>query len=156
LPCDSLGYRKALTTVRNSSTQIVATIPIRCAGTYLLEIENPQPGGGLSAPASLAVPTAGASASFTTATDPQAHVITSNVAATVANPVPAVTSVDVGNVNWNSNTPANTPVNQPVVITGANFSPGAIVWVNPPCDNLGFRKAPLTVANSSTQISATI
>jgi hypothetical protein len=56
LPCDALGFRKALTTVRNSSTQILATIPIRCAGTYALEIGNPQPGGGLSAPVPLVVP----------------------------------------------------------------------------------------------------
>src|SRR5262249_13820486 len=48
LPCDQLGYRRALSTVRNSSTQIVATIPISCAGTYGLEVQNPQPGGGLS------------------------------------------------------------------------------------------------------------
>src|SRR6185436_20348072 len=56
LPCDSLGFRKALSTVRNSSTQVIATIPIRCAGTYSLEVENPQPGGGLSAPIALVVP----------------------------------------------------------------------------------------------------
>ncbi len=60
LPCDSLGFRKAVSTIRNSSTQIIATIPIRCAGTYQLEVENPQPGGGLSAPAPLAVPSVSA------------------------------------------------------------------------------------------------
>jgi hypothetical protein len=57
-PCDTLGYRKAVSTVRNSSTQVIATIPIRCAGTYSIEVENPQPGGGLSAPVPLAVPSA--------------------------------------------------------------------------------------------------
>jgi hypothetical protein len=60
LPCDTLGFRKALSTVRNNSTQIIATIPIRCAGTYSIEVENPQPGGGLSAPAPLAVPSSAA------------------------------------------------------------------------------------------------
>jgi hypothetical protein len=55
-PCDSLGFRKALSTVRNSSTQVVAMVPIRCAGTYMIEVENPQPGGGLSAPVPLVVP----------------------------------------------------------------------------------------------------
>src|ERR1051326_1427623 len=49
-PCDTLGVRRALTTVRNSSTQVVATIPIRCAGTYTIQVQNPQPGGGLSTP----------------------------------------------------------------------------------------------------------
>jgi hypothetical protein len=58
LPCDSLGLRKALSTVRNSSTQVIATIPIRCAGTYSIQIENPQPGGGLSNAAPLVVPSA--------------------------------------------------------------------------------------------------
>jgi hypothetical protein len=56
LPCDTLGLRKALTTNRTSATQIVATIPIRCAGNYSISVANPQPGGGLSAPAILAVP----------------------------------------------------------------------------------------------------
>jgi hypothetical protein len=61
-PCDNLGFRKALSTIRNSSSQIIATIPIRCAGTYSLEVENPQPGGGLSAPVPLLVPVATPSA----------------------------------------------------------------------------------------------
>ena len=56
LPCDTLGLRKALTTTRNSPTQLVATIPIRCAGNYSIAVANPQPGGGLSAPAVLVVP----------------------------------------------------------------------------------------------------
>jgi Family of unknown function (DUF5719) len=61
LPCDNLGLRKALSTVRNSSTQVVATIPIRCAGKYTVAVANPQPGGGLSAPATINVPSVSAS-----------------------------------------------------------------------------------------------
>jgi len=141
-PCDSLGFRKAVSTVRNSATQIIATIPIRCAGTYSLEVENPQPGGGLSAPASLAVPSAVTSATFATVT--------------VSNPLPVITSVDGGNVTWNSQPPGAVAFNQPIVITGTNFSSDAVAWVNPPCDNLGFRKAISTVRNSSTQIIAAI
>jgi len=137
-PCDSLGFRKAISTVRNSSTQIIATIPIRCSGTYSLEVENPQPGGGLSAPASLIVPTTAALAALVTVTDP----------------APVITSIDGGNVAWNSNAPA--AFNQPIVITGSNFSSDAVAWVNPPCDSLGFRKAVSTVRNSSNQIIATI
>jgi len=148
-PCDSLGLRKALSTVRNSSTQVIATIPIRCAGTYSLQVENPQPGGGLSAPASLVVPSVSASVTFETRTDSQA-------ALSLANPIPVITSVDAGNVSRNPNAPANTVINQPVVITGANFSSNAIALVNPPCDSVGFRKAASTVINSSTQIIATI
>src|SRR5262249_1172603 len=141
-PCDSLGFRKAISTVRNSSTQIIATIPIRCAGTYSLEVENPQPGGGLSAPASLAVPSVAASATFATVT--------------VSNPQPVITSVDGGNVTWNSQPPGEAPFNQPFVIPRTNVSSDAVVWINPPCDNLGFRKTISTVRNSSTQIIATI
>ncbi len=55
-PCDTLGLRRAFATVRNSSTQIVGTIPIRCAGKYSIGVANPQPGGGLSALATLNVP----------------------------------------------------------------------------------------------------
>jgi hypothetical protein len=59
LPCDTLGFRRAQTTQRTSSTQVIATIPIRCAGTYSLQIRTPQPGGGSSNTATLSV--AGAS-----------------------------------------------------------------------------------------------
>jgi hypothetical protein len=55
-PCDSLGLRQALSTARNSDTQIVATIVIRCAGDYGIQVANPQPGGGLSNVATLHVP----------------------------------------------------------------------------------------------------
>ena len=61
LPCDNLGLRKALSTARNSSTQVVATIPIRCAGNYTIQVANPQPGGGLSNAATLNVPSSTAS-----------------------------------------------------------------------------------------------
>ena len=70
-PCDSLGLRKALATVRNSSTQIVATIPIRCAGKFTISVANPQPGGGLSAPATLNVPTVGSAVTPNVIINPQ-------------------------------------------------------------------------------------
>jgi hypothetical protein len=60
-PCDTLGIRKALSTVWNNSTQIIATIQIRCAGTYVIYINNPPSGGGLSAPVNLVVPSVAAS-----------------------------------------------------------------------------------------------
>jgi hypothetical protein len=155
-PCDALGFRKALSTVRNSSTQVIATIPIRCAGPYMLEVENPQPGGGLSAPVSLVVPSIAASANDSIA-NPQPNLAPSNAATLfVANPVPVITSIAADNVVRNPSTPPNASFNQPVVIVGSNFSPNAIVSVNPPCDALGFRKALSTVRNSSTQVIATI
>src|SRR5262249_39026648 len=126
-PCDSLGFRKAVSTVRNSATQIIATIPIRCAGTYSLEVENPQPGGGSAALASFAVPSDVILATFATVT--------------VSNPLPVITSVYRHNVLWISNPPPTAAFNQSVVISGTNFSSNAVAWVNPPCDNLGFRKA---------------
>src|SRR5262249_54895054 len=139
LPCDTLGLRKTLTTVRNSSTQVVVTIPIRCAGAYKIQIENPQPGGGLSwPPAVLNVPTT------TSSTAPEL--------ATSA--VPVITSVDARQVGFDAS--AGTTVDQPVVITGTNFSPNAQVWVNLSCDNLGFRKASSSSVSSSTQLAATI
>jgi hypothetical protein len=60
-PCDNLGLRQALSTTRNSAEQIVVNILIHCAGNYSIQIANPQPGGGLSAPATLAVPAVAAS-----------------------------------------------------------------------------------------------
>jgi hypothetical protein len=63
LPCDNLGLRQALSTVRNSAEQIIASIPIRCAGNYSIAIANPQPGGGLSTPATLNVPAVAADTS---------------------------------------------------------------------------------------------
>jgi len=140
-PCDSLGYRKALSTVRNSSTQIVATIPIQCAGNFGVEVQNPQPGGGLSVPVVLNVPsTSGASV---------------NTVLTTGNPVPVITAVS-GNVLYDSAAAANGPDPQTVVITGANFTSDAVVLVNVPCDSLGYRVALSTVVNSPTQLSATI
>jgi hypothetical protein len=92
-----------------------------------------------------------------TVTNPQPSLAPSNAAPlSVTNPVPVVTSVDGGHVIWNPNTPANSFFNQQVVISGANFSPAAVAWVNLPCDTLGFRKALSTIRNSGTQIIATI
>src|SRR5262249_33876134 len=92
-----------------------------------------------------------------TVTNPQPNLAPSNAAALfVTNPVPVITSLDAGNISWNPNTPPNSFFNQQVVISGTNFSPNAIAWVNPPCDNLGSRKALSTVRNSSTQIIATV
>jgi hypothetical protein len=56
LPCDTSGFRRAQTTQRISSTQILATIPIRCTGTYSLQVRTPQPGGGASNTIPLIVP----------------------------------------------------------------------------------------------------
>jgi hypothetical protein len=138
IPCDTLGLRKTLTTVRNSSTQVVVTIPIRCAGAYKIQVENPQPGGGLSVPpAVLNVPPISASA---------VPVVTSNA-------LPVITSVNASQVGFDAS--AGT-VNQPVAITGSNFSPNAQVWVNVSCDDLGFRKASSSTPISPTQVSATI
>jgi hypothetical protein len=92
-----------------------------------------------------------------TVVNPQPNLAPSNAAALfVVNPTPVITSVDAGQVTWNPNTPPNSFFNQAVVITGSNFSPNAVVWVSPPCDNLGYRKAISSVRNSSTQIVATI
>jgi hypothetical protein len=74
----------------------------------------------------------------------------------VTNPVPVISSIDAGGVQWNPNTPINATFNQAVVITGINFSPNAVAWVNLPCDSIGYRKALTTVRNSSTQVIATI
>jgi hypothetical protein len=60
-PCDTLGLRQALSTTRTNDKQITATILIRCAGNYSIAIANPQPGGGLSQPAILNVPSVTAS-----------------------------------------------------------------------------------------------
>jgi hypothetical protein len=59
-PCDNLGLRQALSTTRNSAEQIQANILISCAGNYTIQIANPSPGGGLSAPATLNVPSVSA------------------------------------------------------------------------------------------------
>jgi hypothetical protein len=60
-PCDTNGFRRAQTTIRVSSNQIIATIPIRCSGSYQLQVRTPQPGGGVSAPLTLTVPAASSS-----------------------------------------------------------------------------------------------
>jgi hypothetical protein len=74
----------------------------------------------------------------------------------VVNPTPVITFLDAGKLTWNPNSPPNTFFNQPVVISGTDFSPNAVAWVNLPCDTVGLRKAISTVRNSSTQIIATI
>jgi hypothetical protein len=92
-----------------------------------------------------------------TVVNPQPNLAPSNVAAVfVTNPVPVISSIDAGGVQWNPNTPINATFNQAVVITGINFSPNAVAWVNLPCDSIGYRKALTTVRNSSTQVIATI
>ena len=92
-----------------------------------------------------------------TVTNPQPNLAPSNAAPLfVTNPAPTITSIDAGNVTWNPNTPTNSFFNQQVVITGNDFSPNAVAWVNLPCDTLGYRKALSTVRNSSTQVIATI
>src|SRR5262249_9608964 len=92
-----------------------------------------------------------------TVVNPQPNLAPSNVAPIfVVNPVAVVTSLNAGGVTWNPNSPPNSAFNQQVVITGVDFAPNAVAWVNPPCDNLGLRKAISTVRNSSTQIIATI
>src|SRR5262249_36867760 len=138
LPCDALGFRKALTTVRNSSTQIVATIPIRCAGTYSLEIANPQPGGGLSAPVALVVPSVVADGQSLVAAGAAQVVLaaqTDGSGTSTSNSLPAITSIDAGNATWNS-TSSNDSANAEVVIAGVNFAPGAVALVSVPCDGL--------------------
>jgi hypothetical protein len=92
-----------------------------------------------------------------TVVNPQPNLAPSNVAAIfIVNPIASISAVDAGHVTWNPNSPPNSAFNQQVVITGANFAPNAVAWVNPPCDTLGLRKAISTVRNSSTQIIATI
>src|SRR5262249_50915713 len=66
-----------------------------------------------------------------TVANPQPNLAPSNAAAMfVVNPVPVIASADAGHVAWNPNTPANAFFNQPVVITGTDFSPSAVTWVN--------------------------
>ena len=54
--CDDLGFRKASSSTTNSSTQVSATVPVACAGTYQVEVQNPELGGGFSAPIPVVVP----------------------------------------------------------------------------------------------------
>ncbi|HLH30488.1 MAG TPA: hypothetical protein VKY31_04760, partial [Terriglobia bacterium] len=74
----------------------------------------------------------------------------------VNNPIATITSVNGGGVTWNPNSPPNDFFIQPVVVTGLNFSPNAVAWVNLPCDKLGLRQALSTVRNSAEQIIANI
>jgi hypothetical protein len=70
--------------------------------------------------------------------------------------LPGITSIDATQVGFDASATGGAAVDQPVVITGNNFSPNAQVWVNLACDDLGFRKASSSIANSSTQVSATV
>jgi hypothetical protein len=89
--------------------------------------------------------------------NPQPNLAASNAMALfVNNPIAVITSLNAGNLKWNTNSPPFDFVNAPVVVTGNNFSPAATAWFNSPCDNLGLRKALSTARNSSTQIVATI
>jgi len=141
VPCDTLGLRQAMSTTRNSAEQIVAGIPIRCAGNYSIAIANPQPGGGLSAAATLNVP---------------------SVAASTVAPVTPVTGVGVatpsisvygGGVTWGSN---SVPFTQMVVITGTNLPANAVAYVNPPCENLVASQALSSAWKNSGEIDANI
>jgi hypothetical protein len=72
------------------------------------------------------------------------------------NPIATISLVDAGHISWNPDSSPLDSFNAQVVITGDNFSPGAVAWYTPPCDNLGIRRALSTTRNSSTQIAATI
>jgi hypothetical protein len=141
VPCDTLGLRQALSTTRNSAEQIIANIPIRCAGNYSIAIANPQPGGGLSAAATLNVPSVAAST---------VAPVTPITGAGVATPNIAVTG---GGVTWGSN---SVPFTQPVVITGTNLPANAVAYVNSPCENLGASQALSTVWKNSGEMVANI
>jgi hypothetical protein len=76
-PCDTLGFRRAQTTRRVNASQAVATIALRCAGNYEIQIRSPQPGGGTSATLTLSVPAGTATATSllaATATQSQTYV----------------------------------------------------------------------------------
>ena len=118
-------------TIYGSSTQLTALIPpnlVAVPGVLQVAVVNPTPN---LAPSN-AVPLF------------------------VNNPVAVITSADAGNIKWNPKSPPSDFFNVQVVLTGTDFSPAAVAWFNPPCDNLGLRKALSTVRNSSTQIVATI
>jgi len=118
-------------TIYTSSTQLTALIPpnlVAVPGILNVAVVNPNP----SLAPSNAVPLF------------------------VNNPIAVITSVDAGHITWNPNSPPLDFFNAQVVITGNNFSPDAVAWYTPPCDNLGIRRALSTTRNSSTQVVATI
>jgi hypothetical protein len=118
-------------TIYTSTTQITALIPpnfVAVPGILQVAVVNPDP----SLAPSNAVPLF------------------------VNNPIATISSVDAGHITWNPNSPPLDFFNATVVITGNNFSPDAVAWYTPPCDNLGIRRALTTTRNSSTQIVATI
>jgi hypothetical protein len=141
VPCDTLGLRQAMSTTRNSAEQIIANIPIRCAGNYSIAIANPQPGGGLSAAATLNVPSVAASTVAPVTPITGAGVVTPSIA------------VSAGGVTWGSN---SVPFTQPVVITGTNLPSNAVAYVNPPCENLSASEALSTVWENSGEMVANI
>src|SRR5262249_15140664 len=132
-----------------------ATIVIRCAGTYNIQVANPQPGGGLSNAAQLNVPSTASPQSITNQGVPAVVTNIQNVPSAVAN-LTGTISVDAGAVSWNPYSPPFTSINQAVVITGSNFSLDAVAWYTSPCDKLGLRQAPATTRESDTRIVATI
>lgn len=92
-----------------------------------------------------------------TVQNPTPNLAASNAAAiAINNPIATITAVNGGGATWNPNSPPNDFFIQPVVVTGTNFSPNAVAWFNPPCDNLGIRQALSTVRNSAEQIIANI
>src|SRR5262249_51512770 len=100
-PCDQLGVRQALSTMRNSDTQIIATIVIRCAGDYSIQVANPQPGGGFSNAVKLTVPSTASpqiiinNVSEISVANPQPNLAASNAAANVdTNSSATIASVD--------------------------------------------------------------
>jgi hypothetical protein len=118
-------------TIYTSTTQVTALIPpnlVAVPGILQVAVVNPNP----SLAPSNAVPLF------------------------VNNPIATITSVDAGRITWNPNSPPLDFFTATVVITGNNFSPDAVAWYTPPCDNLGIRRALTTTRNSQTQIAATI
>jgi len=118
-------------TIYVSSTQLTALIPpnmVAVPGVLQVAVVNPQPNLAPS----------------------------NSVPLFVNNPIATISSVNAGGITWNPNSPPLDFFNATVVISGSNFSPGAIAWYTPPCDNLGIRRALTTQRNSSTQIVATI
>jgi hypothetical protein len=118
-------------TIYTSTTQVTALIPpnlVAVPGILQVAVVNPNP--------SLAP--------------------SNSVPLFVNNPIATISAVDAGHISWNPNSPPLDFFNAQVVISGNNFSPGAVAWYTPPCDNLGIRRALSTTRNSSTQIVATI
>jgi hypothetical protein len=92
-----------------------------------------------------------------TVNNPTPNVAASNAAAlSITNPIATITALNGGGVTFNPNSPPPRSFQQNVLVTGTNFSPNAIAWFTPPCDNLGVRQALSTTRNSAEQIVANI